>query len=67
MKNLKLSLIDNDFVIHAKADLRGTKGNGSFKKFLHEIEAELVTGKTAYLEVEGLHKNPVTFAISPVE
>ena len=67
MKNLKLSLIDNDFVVHAKADLKGAKGNGSFKRFLHEIEEELVTGKTAYLEVEGLHKNPVTFAISPVE
>ena len=65
MKNLTFSLIDNDFAVNAKTNLSVNDDAGfAFTKFLREIEDELVTGETAFLEVEGLNNNPVTFTIS---
>ena len=68
MKNLKFSLIDNDFVLNAKTNLNiHDDADFAFAKFLRKIEEELVTGESASLEIEGLHDNPVTFAISHFE
>lgn len=68
MKNLKFSLIDNDFTVNAKTNL-SIKDDADFEfaKFFRRIEEELVTGETGYLEIEGLHSNPVTFTISHSE
>ena len=68
MNKIKLSLIDNDFAVHAKTDLNvKDHAKDPFAKFLLGIEEELVTGKTAYLEIEGLHKDALKFAISNSE
>lgn len=68
MKNLNLSLIDNDYVLRAKTNLNSKdNNNGAFKRFLRSVEERLVTGETAYLEIEGLHKDPTTFVISRFE
>ncbi|MFC1884375.1 hypothetical protein ACFL2O_06380 [Thermodesulfobacteriota bacterium] len=65
MKNLKISLIDNDSVVNAETNLKfRTNAGSAFMKFISEIEEELATGKIAYLEVDGLSKGPVTFSIS---
>ena len=65
--NMKISLFDNDYVVRTKTDLNGKAKNDNLNKFFREIEEELVTGKTAYLEIEGLKKGPVTFEISKFE
>ena len=68
MKNLKFSLIDNDFAVSAKTNLSiHDDTDFEFLKFLRKIEEELVTGNTAYLEIDGIHKDPVTFTISHSE
>lgn len=68
MKDLKISLIDNDFVVNAETRLKiRSKSGSAFMKFISEIEEELATGKVAYLEVDGLSKGPVTFSISNPE
>ena len=65
MKNLTFSLIDNDFAVNAKTNLSINNDEGfAFTKFLREVEDGLVTVETAFLEVEGIHNNPVTFTIS---
>lgn len=68
MKNLKLSLIDNDYAMQAHADLnlRDTPGN-SFLEFIEHLKEELVTGKTAYFEIEGAGNEPLVFSISQPE
>ena len=63
---LKLSLVDNDYVICAETDLSATEGDGKLEKFLKEVDEELITGKTAYLEIESAEKGSVTFEISKV-
>jgi len=68
MKNLKFSLIDNDFVVNAKTSLSiHDDADFEFIKFLRKIEDEIIPGETAYLEIEGLHNNPITFTISHPE
>ena len=67
MANLKMELVDSDYVVRAKMDLTLKGDNGKFGEFFKEIDDELVTGKTAHLEIEGLKKNPVTFEISKIE
>ena len=61
--NIKISLIDNDYVVRAKTDLPNNQRD-PFRRFLKQISEELLPGQTAYLEIEGLKKNPITLEIS---
>jgi hypothetical protein len=61
MENIKVSLFDNDHVVHAI-----TEGS-SLDKIFKKIREEFITGETAYLEVEGLRETPIVFEISPME
>ena len=67
MRNLKMSLVDNDYVVRVKAELPSEENNDNFKRFFREIDEELVTGKTAYLEVEGSGPDPMVYEISRFE
>lgn len=61
MENIKVSLFDNDRVVHAKSD------EASLPNLFKRIREEFITGETAYLEVEGLKEKPVVFEITPIE
>ena len=65
--NMKISLIDNDYVVQAKTDIAQNGPDDPFRKFVQQIKEELVTGQTAYLEIEDLQKNPVTFEITRLD
>lgn len=67
MANIKMELIDNDYVTRAKFCFGGVPKKDDLINFLREIDEELFIGKTASLEIEGLNKDPVTFEISKVE
>ena len=62
--NMKISLIDNDYVVQAKMDLVQNGPADLFRKFVKQIKEELVTGQTAYLEIEDARKDPITFEIT---
>ena len=64
---LKLSLVDNDYVVCAKTDLPIPGKGSKFGEFLKDINEELITGKTAYLEIEGSEKESFRFEISKFE
>lgn len=61
---MKISLIDNDYVVRAKTDLAHNGSEGPFREFVQQIKEELVTGQTAYLEIDDTQTGPVTFAIT---
>ena len=65
MKNLKFSLINNDFAVKAHTDLDfSNDAMKHFADFLNDVKEELVTGQTAYFEIESPGKDPVVFSIS---
>jgi hypothetical protein len=64
---LTVSLVDNDYVVRAQTDFQATGKNGKLERFLKEIDEELITGKTAYLEIEGSENESVKFEISRFE
>ncbi len=43
--NIKISLIDNDYVVQAKTDLIQNRRDDTFRNFIEQVEEELVTGK----------------------
>lgn len=61
MEKIKVSLFDNDHVVHARTD------ESSLTNLFERIREEFITGETAYIEVEGLKDKPITFEIIPVE
>ena len=65
--DIKVSLIDNDYVICTKTDFHLNGEKNRFAKFFQEIDEELIPGKTAHLQIEGFGKKPVTFEISKTE
>ena len=67
MMNLKMALVDNDYVVRAKTDLALKRKDNKFGEFFKEINEELVIGETAYLEIEGLEMDTITFEISKLE
>ena len=62
--SMKIALVDDDYVVRVKADLSREKEEEQLEHFFRGIEEELITGKTAFLEIEGLDNDPVTFEIS---
>jgi hypothetical protein len=64
MKNIKVSLVDNDYVVRVKTDLSDNDKDNTLIKFIQHINEEFVPGETAYLEIEGFEENPITFEIS---
>ena len=65
--NMKIELIDNDFVVRAKTDLTLNGQDDPFKKFLQQIKEELLPGQTAYLEISDSKTDSITFEISQFE
>jgi hypothetical protein len=49
--SIKLKLIDTDYAVCADTDLELNGEEHELKKFLKEVDEELVIGKTAYLEI----------------
>ena len=60
----RISLIDNDYVVRAKTDISQNGQDDPFRKFVKQVQEELVTGQTAYLEIEDAQKDSVTFEIT---
>jgi len=65
--NMKIALIDNDYVVQAKTDLALNGQDETFRNFLQEIKEELLPGQTGYLEIEDFETGPITFEISRSE
>ena len=59
--NIKFALIDNDYVVQAKTDFLLEGQDNPLRKFLEQIQEELLPGQTGYLEIEDFEKDPVTF------
>ncbi len=67
MMNLRMSLVDNDYVVRVKTELPSEENNDNLNKFFREINEELVIGETAYLEVESSGTDPIVYEISRFE
>ena len=68
MKGLKMTLVDNDDKIQAKADL-GLDGDemDAVSSFISRLKEELVSGQTAHLEIEGDSDDTVRLAVTRSE
>ena len=62
--SIKIALIDNDQVVRAEADLAENGHQETLETFLRKVKEELVTGQTAYLEIEDSKTDTVTFEIA---
>ena len=62
--SIKIAFIDNDYVVQAETDLAQNGQDDLLRTFLRQIKEELVTGQTAYLEIEDSETDPITFEIS---
>lgn len=61
---LKLSLIDNDYVVKAKTDLDLNGSDDNAARFIREINEELVTGKTAFLKIKSTDSDPIILEVT---
>ena len=64
MKNIKISLVDNDYVVYAQVDVLLNGADDPLTKFLQETKEKLIPGQTAHLEIEGFGKDHISFEIS---
>ena len=65
MKNLKISFFDSEHVEQAQTELDFSGNQGSsLAKFISQLKRELVPGQTAYFEIDGFQKDPLTFEIT---
>ena len=64
--SIKIALIDNDYVVRAKTNLAQNGADDPFRKFIQQIQEELVAGQTAHLEIEDSQNDTISFEITPV-
>ena len=67
IKNFKIALVDNDYVVRAKVDYVQNEDNDTFREFLNQVKEELIPGQTAHLEIQGFEMEPLNFEISRFE
>jgi hypothetical protein len=70
MKSVKISLVDNDYMVRTKTSLSlndENEKNDVFMAFIRDITDGFVPGETAHLEIEGVRSKPITFEISRAE
>ena len=68
IKNFKIALVDDDYVVRAKVDYVQNAGEDDpLTKFIKEVEEELIPGQRAHLEIKGFDIDPITFEISRFE
>ena len=67
MQNIKISLVDNDFVVHAKADLTESKDRKGILDLIRHLDEDFTQGEGAYLEIDGLRNCRSRFLVSRVE
>lgn len=67
METIKISLVDNDFVVHARAELSGKDERNEIRGLLRHLDEDFIQGEGAFLEVEGLKNKRARFVISRVE
>jgi len=63
MKHIKMSLVDNDFVVRAEEDIVIKGGNDPLRKFFEQAREKVIPGETVHLEIEGFEKNALIFEI----
>ena len=61
---IKLSLIDNDYVIQTNTNLELKDKEEQLKKFFSDISDELITGKVAFLEIDSPGSEILTLEVS---
>lgn len=64
MSRIRMAFIDNDYAVRASADVESTDEDTGLSSFLERIREELVTGDTAYLEIEGGNGHSMTLSIT---
>jgi len=67
MENIRISLKDNDQKVRANSSFILNGHEDLFKRFLQQVNEEIIPGETAYLEIEGVEKDTITFEISHLE
>jgi hypothetical protein len=67
MKSIKISLVDNDYVVRAKTEVVAKENTAWFENFINELKEGLVPGETALLEIEGLENECLNFEICTSE
>jgi hypothetical protein len=67
MRNIKVSLVDNDYMVRTKTDFSVNEKNDVFMTFIQNITDGFVPGETAHLEIEGVKNKPITIEISRSE
>jgi hypothetical protein len=67
METIKISLVDNDSVIHATAELSGRNDRNEIMDLIQHLNDDFIQGQEAFLEVEGSQSEHIRFAVSRIE
>lgn len=67
MQNVKISLVDSDFVVRAKADLVEPENKSGIMDLIRHLGEDFIQGEDAYLEIDGFGNSRNKYIISRVE
>ena len=54
MQNIKISLVDSDFVVHANAEVAKPENKKGILNLFQRLDEDFIQGEGAYLEIDGL-------------
>lgn len=67
MKKVKVSLLDNDYVVHAVTELPAQREENPLLDLIRHLEEDFIHGEKAYLEIEGLEKGLIKLEVSQLD
>ena len=67
MTKVSISLVDSDYVVHARAEMSSQKKNNSILELIQHLDEDFIQGESAFIEIDGLKKGRLRLMVSQVE
>ena len=66
MTGTRVSPVDNEYAVCAETDISGNVQSDTLFKFVRYVGEEFLLGQTAYLQIEGIAKDPVILEVNRI-
>lgn len=67
MAKIKISLVDNDYVVRARAEMSDRKKRNTILEVIQHLDQDFIHGENAFIEIDGLKKDRIRLMVSQVD
>lgn len=67
MAKINISLVDNDYVVHARAQMSDRNEENNLLELIQHLDEDFIDGENAFIEIDGLKKGRMRLVVSRLD